>query len=105
MLIVYFLRETAKLYFKAKKFGNATKTVVNTAQMDGFCYSVWHEVHAVDPVNLAQRGPWKMPVPLACTTPHIRGSLEGAHLVVISARSRTTAITGADPSPAAGSEV
>lgn len=36
---------------------------------------------------------------------HIRGSLEGAHLVLISARSRTTAITGADPSPVAGSEV
>ena len=28
-MIVYFLRETAKLYFKAKKLGNATKTVVS----------------------------------------------------------------------------
>lgn len=36
---------------------------------------------------------------------HLRGSLEGAHLVLISARSRTTAITGAEPSPVAGSEV
>lgn len=105
ILFIYFLRETAKLYFKVQKQGNATKTVVNIAQEDSFCYSVWHEVHAADPLSLVQRGPWRTPVSVPAPPQHIRGSLEGAHLVLISARSRTTAITGADPSPVAGSEV
>lgn len=85
--------------------GNATKTVVNTAQEDGFCYSVWHEVHAVDPVKPGTEAHGGLVSLWPAPPQHIRGSLEGAHLVLISARSRTTAITGADPSPVAGSEV
>lgn len=77
ILFIYFLRETAKLYFKVQKLGNATKTVVNIAQEDGFCYSVWHEVHAADPLSLVQRAPMEDPCLCACTTSAHEGIFGG----------------------------
>lgn len=90
---------------KLAEIGECNKNVVNIAQRT-VLLSAWHELHTVDPLSREWRGPARNPPPPGPAPPqHIRGSLEGAHLVLISARSRTTAITGADPSPVAGSEV
>lgn len=96
----YFLRRTAKFYLKMQELGHATKMSVNTAQENGFCCSARHGLHALTPLR-----PPRAAASAACATSDVRGPLQGAHLVLISARSRTTAITGADPSPVAGSEV
>jgi hypothetical protein len=105
---VYFLGWMARLVMKRINWWHNKNRRLGTQQTGTQCKTVLLlRAGSASSFGRARLGEWPTQNLCLCHLPTSACQViwEDAHLVLISARSRTTAITGAAPSPVAGSDV